>query len=106
MALKTPWPSNRDDSYSDSMKGLLKNGYKAKLRPSGHDITINSKDNGASIPPNLIAIATLKVIHLTKCKEKGIKPHPARFPLIFLNFLFVCYLDKGDLVFKSSGGSA
>lgn len=23
--------------YSESMKSLLKNGYKAKLRPSGHD---------------------------------------------------------------------
>jgi len=36
----TPWPkaSNRRvlAPYSDAMKGLLKNGYKAKLRPSGH----------------------------------------------------------------------
>ena len=40
---KTPWPkaSNRKVlvPYSDSMKELLKNGYKAKLRPSGHDIS-------------------------------------------------------------------
>jgi DNA modification methylase len=37
----TPWPkaSNRRvlAPYSDAMKHLLRNGYKAKLRPSGHD---------------------------------------------------------------------
>lgn len=39
---KTPWPkaSNRRVliPYSGAMHSLLKNGYKAKLRPSGHDI--------------------------------------------------------------------
>lgn len=39
----TPWPkaSNRRVlvPYSDSMKELLKNGYKAQFKPSGHDIT-------------------------------------------------------------------
>jgi site-specific DNA-methyltransferase (cytosine-N4-specific) len=38
---RTPWPkaSNRRVliPYSDSMEELLKNGYKAKRRPSGHD---------------------------------------------------------------------
>jgi len=39
----TPWPKADNRRvlvpYSDSMKGLLKNGYKAKLMPSGHDIS-------------------------------------------------------------------
>ena len=40
--------------YSESMKDLLRNGYKAMKRPSGHDISEKfSKDNGAAIPPNL-----------------------------------------------------
>lgn len=50
----TPWPkaSNRRVlvPYSDSMRDLLKNGYRAKLRPSGHDISDKlSTDNGAAI---------------------------------------------------------
>ncbi|MBI4460441.1 MAG: site-specific DNA-methyltransferase [Acidobacteria bacterium] len=39
----TPWPraSNRrvPVPYSEAMLGLLKNGYRAKLRPSGHDMS-------------------------------------------------------------------
>ena len=41
--------------YSDAMKNLLKNGYNAKLRPSGHDISNKfQNDRGGSIPPNII----------------------------------------------------
>lgn len=51
----TPWPKASNKRvlapYSDAMKGLLKNGYRAKLRPSGHDISDKfSRDNGAAIP--------------------------------------------------------
>ncbi|MFQ5685798.1 MAG: DNA-methyltransferase [Candidatus Scalindua sp.] len=109
---KTPWPkaSNRRIliPYSDSMKGLLKNGYKAKLRPSGHDISHKfSKDNGASIPPNLIAIANTESnsSYLAKCKELGIKPHPARFPVDLPEYFIRMLSDKGDLVFDPFGGS-
>ena len=47
----TPWPkaSNRRvlAPYSASMRDLLKHGYKAKLRPSGHQISDKfGKDNG------------------------------------------------------------
>ena len=38
------------------MKNLLKNGYRAKLRPSGHDISTKfQNDRGGAIPPNIIA---------------------------------------------------
>lgn len=41
--------------YSDAMKNLLKNGYKPKIRPSGHDISDKfGKDRGGAIPPNII----------------------------------------------------
>src|ERR1700674_5317451 len=58
---KSEWPraSNRRvlQPYSRSMANLLAKGYKAKLRPSGHDISEKfAIDNGAAIPPNLIAI--------------------------------------------------
>jgi len=37
--------------YSDAMRHLLKNGYRAKLRPSGHDISEKfSIDNGRQSP--------------------------------------------------------
>ncbi|MBI3379095.1 MAG: site-specific DNA-methyltransferase [Nitrospirae bacterium] len=58
----TPWPkaSNRRvlQPYSESMKELLVKGYKPKMRPSGHDISNKfGTDNGAAIPPNLLALA-------------------------------------------------
>ncbi len=44
--------------YSPSMKRLLRDGYQAKLRPSGHDVSQNfARDNGGAVPSNLLAIA-------------------------------------------------
>ena len=110
---KTPWPKSSNRRvlipYSDSMKGLLKNGYKAKLRPSGHDISEKfSRDNGASIPPNLIAIANTESnsSYLTKCKENGIKPHPARFPVYLPEYFIRMLTDKGNFVLDPFGGSS
>lgn len=109
---KTPWPKANNKRvlipYSDSMKSLLKNGYKAKLRPSGHDISDKfSKDNGASIPPNLIAIANTESnsSYLTQCKENGLKPHPARFPVDLPEYFIRMLSDKGDFVLDPFGGS-
>ena len=55
---ETPKADNRKvlQPYSESQKTLMKKGYRAKKRPSGHDIspTAFSKDNGGAIPPNLI----------------------------------------------------
>lgn len=108
----TAWPkaSNRRVlvPYSDSMKGLLKNGYKAKLRPSGHDISDKfSVNNGASIPPNLIAIANTESNshYMQKCKEQGIKPHPARFPADLPEYFIRMLTDVNDLVYDPFGGS-
>ena len=59
---KTPLPKAKHkrilQPYSKSMEHLLKNGFKAKLRPSGHNISYKfNKNNGGSVPPNLLAIA-------------------------------------------------
>lgn len=108
----TPWPraDNRRvlQPYSDSMKTLLKNGYKAKLRPSGHDISKKfSINNGASIPPNLIAIANTESngYYLRYCKEHNIKPHDARFPAAVPEYFIRMLTDPGDLVVDPFAGS-
>lgn len=109
---KTPWPkaSNRRvlTPYSKSMKGLLKNGYKAKLRPSGHDISDKfSRNNGAAIPPNLIAVANTESnsSYLRSCEEHGISPHPARFPADVPELFVRMLTDTGDLVLDPFAGS-
>lgn len=94
--------------YSDSMKSLLEKGYKAMKRPSGHDISDNfSKDNGGSIPPNLIQIANTEsnTYYLRTCRERGIKPHPARYPEALVRFFLNFLSDDGDLVLDPFGGS-
>jgi DNA modification methylase len=108
----TPWPkaSNRRvlAPYSDAMKGLLKNGYRAKLRPSGHDISDKfSVDNGAAIPPNLIAIPNTESnsYYLRYCKERNLPQHPARYPAALPEYFIRMLTDVGDLVVDPFGGS-
>ena len=109
---KTPWPraSNRRvlQPYSESMKTLLKNGYKAKLRPSGHDISENfSINNGASIPPNLIAIPNTESNsqYIRYCKDNDIKVHPARFPAALPEYFIRMLTDYKDTVLDPFSGS-
>jgi site-specific DNA-methyltransferase (cytosine-N4-specific) len=108
----TPWPkaSNKRvlQPYSDSMKELLVKGYKPKLRPSGHDISDKfGVDNGAAIPPNLLAIAHTESNspYIRYCLEKGLKPHPARFPIDLPEFFIRMLTDTGDLVVDPFAGS-
>lgn len=109
---KTPYPkvSNRRilQPYSASMKDLLKNGYKAKLRPSGHNISDKfQKNNGGAIPPNLIALANTESngAYQRYCRQKGITEHPARFPAGIPAFFIRMLTDKNDLVIDPFGGS-
>ncbi len=109
---KTPGPkaSNRKvlKPYSESMLKLLEEGYKAKSRPSGHDISDKfSKNNQGAIPPNLLSIPNTdsNSAYLRECRRRDIKPHPARYPHgipeFFINFL----TDPGDLVLDPFAGS-
>ena len=109
---KTPWPkaSNKRvlTPYSDSMLDLLENGYQAKRRPSGHDISDKfQKDNGGAIPPNLIAIPNTESnsSYLRYCKENNIDPHPARFPSRLPEFFVRMLTDENDLVLDPFSGS-
>jgi len=109
---KTPHPkaNNRKvlREYSDSMRDLLVRGYKAKLRPSGHDISDKfQRDNGGAIPPNLIELSNTESnsYYLTACRQADIKPHPARFPVALPEFFIKFLTDPQDLVLDPFGGS-
>ena len=108
----TPWPkaSNRRvlQPYSPSMRELLEKGYKAKKRPSGHDISEKfSINNGAAIPPNLIAVPNTESnsFYLRYCQEKGIKPHPARYPAELPEYFIRMLTDEDDVVVDPFAGS-
>ncbi len=94
--------------YSESMKQLFKNGYKAKVRPSGHQIStkFNIEHKGA-IPSNLLQIANTESNsqYLRLCRQTGIKPHPARYPAGLPEFFIKMLTDEGDLVVDPFAGS-
>ncbi|HIE12542.1 MAG TPA: site-specific DNA-methyltransferase [Desulfotomaculum sp.] len=109
---KEPHPkaSNRKvlQPYSESMEQLLKNGYKTKVRPSGHQISAKfSKRNNGAIPPNLIQIANTESNsrYLRACRQSGIRPHPARYPAGLPEFFIKMLTDEGDLVVDPFAGS-
>jgi DNA modification methylase len=109
---KTPWPkaSNRRvlQPYSAAMVDLLERGYKAKKRPSGHDISEKfSIDNGAAIPPNLIAIPNTESnsFYLRYCQERKLVQHPARYPAELPEYFIRMLTDPGDIVVDPFAGS-
>ena len=109
---KTPWPkaSNRRVliPYSKSMKELLDKGYKAKKRPSGHEISKKfSLNNNAAIPPNLLAVPNTESnsCYVRHCKKLGLSRHPARFPSDVPEFFVRLLTDPEDLVFDPFAGS-
>ncbi|MDE1824355.1 MAG: site-specific DNA-methyltransferase [Candidatus Micrarchaeota archaeon] len=100
--------------YSESMKNLLRNGYKAKQRPSGHKISTKfSQNQGGAIPSNLLMPSDLLAFSNTesmgdyqkKCREFGLTVHPARFqqeiPEFFIRFL----TDPESKILDPFGGS-
>lgn len=94
--------------YTDAMKRLMKRGYKAKERPSGHNITNKfQKDNGGSIPPNLLTIGNndSNSIYIREMKKRNKKLHPARFPKQFAEFFIKFLTDENDIVFDPFSGS-
>ena len=108
----SPWPkaSNRRvlQPYSSSMHQLLANGYRPKRRPSGHEISTNfSRNNGAAIPPNLIAMANTESNsrYLKYCELHDIRPHPARYPAVIPEYFMHMLTDEGDLVIDPFAGS-
>src|SRR5262249_49485406 len=109
---KTPYPraNNRRvlQPYSKSMQELLKNGYTAKLRPSGHDISNKfQRDNGGSVPPNLLAVANTESTspYQEYCRDNSLPIHPARFPPQVPEYFIRLLTEPGDLVLDPFAGS-
>lgn len=114
--------------YSSATKRMHQRGtFNAGERPSGHVISNSAflKDNGGSIMQNALEIEpiepkknvrfpmnSLSIAHtnsndyyLRQCKEKGIIPHPARMPLLLIDFFLQFLTDPGDLVLDPFAGS-
>ena len=109
---KSPYPKASNQRvlqpYSKSMTNLLSNGYKAKLRPSGHNISGHfMTPHKGSIPPNLLALPNTESNshYLRYCAERGLSPHPARFPSALPEYFIRMCTDKEDVVMDPFAGS-
>jgi len=109
---KTPWPkaNNRNvlAPYSADMERLIKKGYRAKTRPSGHNITHKFQaDRGGSIPANLIERGNNESNsdYIRACQAAGLKVHPARFPSALPEFFIKLCTEPGELVVDPFAGS-
>lgn len=93
--------------YSPDMRRLLQRGYRAKQRPSGHKITPKFSDQGGSIPANLLVRGNNESNsdYIRRCEERGLKPHPARFPAALPEFYIKFLTDQADLVLDPFAGS-
>jgi site-specific DNA-methyltransferase (cytosine-N4-specific) len=94
--------------YSDSMRRLLKDGYKAARRPSQHEISTKfNRDNGGAIPPNLLTIPNTRSNeeYLRHCKAAGLPVHPARFPAAVPEFFIRFLTEPRQLVLDPFAGS-
>lgn len=97
--------------YSERMKKLQSNPeqyYQPKQRPSGHTISSQfAKDNGGSIPSNLLQIPNTESNshYIRMCKSINVVPHPARFPVDLPSFFIKFLTDPSDLVIDIFAGS-
>ncbi|MGH2396420.1 MAG: DNA-methyltransferase [bacterium] len=109
---KSAWPKadNRNVlvPYSADMERLIKKGYRAKLRPSGHNITHKFQvDRGGAIPANLIERGNNESNsdYIKACRAAGYKIHPARFPAALPEFFIKLCTKPRDLVLDPFAGS-
>lgn len=108
---KTPWPKANNQrvlqEYSPDMLRLIRRGYKAKKRPSGHNITAKFTEREGSISPNFLMFGNNDANgrYLEACKRLGYQPHPARFPIQLPTFFIRFLTDPGDLVLDPFAGS-
>ena len=105
-----PKANNRNvlKPYSASMLTLLDKGYKAKLRPSGHDISDNfSQRHEGAIPPNLLSFANTdsNSRYQRLCRQSGNTVHPARYPIALPLFFLKFLTDPNDIVLDPFAGS-
>jgi DNA modification methylase len=122
---KTPHPKASNlkvlKEYSQDMMRLNRNGLKGSTRPSGHVIreSFSGVQAGGSIPPNVteadfedIPESMMKMgnnsandVYTLRCREEGIKIHPARFPASLPKFFVKMLTEPNDLVCDPFAGS-
>ncbi|GAB4208088.1 MAG: site-specific DNA-methyltransferase [Roseiflexaceae bacterium] len=119
---KTEWPkaNNRGvlKPYSKDMLRLNARGLNGTVRPSGHNIrtSFSEVESGGSIPANVvedeIPDAMLKMgnnaandPYTVRCKEAGLKIHPARFPAALPEFFIKLLTAEDDIVLDPFAGS-
>ncbi len=115
---KTQWPKANIQNvlapYSSRMLKMINNPDEflkndTTERPSGHVITKTSwaKNNGGSIPPNLLQYPNSESNsqYLRFCKKLNQKGHPARFPTALPEFFIKFLTEKEDVVLDIFGGS-
>jgi site-specific DNA-methyltransferase (cytosine-N4-specific) len=107
-----PYADNRSvlQAYSDSMKELLRSRqYNSGKRPSGHKVGKKSflRDNGGSIPSNVLNFSNTSSTDAYQeyCRQKDLKPHPARMQTGVAEFFIKFLTRPGDLVFDPFAGS-
>jgi DNA modification methylase len=119
---KTPHPkaNNRNvlRTYSADMIRLNKRKPRETTRPGGYIIKESFADltTGGSIPPNVIEEDAAEDMlrfgnnaandrYTLKCKEAGVKIHPARFPAALPDFFIRLLTDRDDIVLDPFAGS-
>jgi DNA modification methylase len=127
---KTPWPKASNvrvlKEYSPDMIRLSRRGVRPTVRPSGHVIreSFDKIEAGGAIPANVVegdlsdlldAPAPETMLrfgnnaandeYAKKCKELGLKMHPARFPAALPEFFIRLLTEEGDRVIDPFAGS-
>jgi DNA modification methylase len=119
---KTPHPKadNRKvlRAYSPDMIRLNKRKPRETTRPGGYIIkeSFADVDTGGSIPPNVIEEDAAEDMlrfgnnaandrYTLRCKEAGIKIHPARFPAALPDFFIRLLTQHDDIVLDPFAGS-
>jgi DNA modification methylase len=119
---KTAWPKANNRAvlkpYGDDMIRLSQRGVRTTVRPSGHNIrsSFDKVNAGGAIPGNVfeeeLPTDVLKFgnnsandNYTKRCKEAGIKIHPARFPAALPEFFVKLLTAEGDVVVDPFAGS-
>ena len=96
--------------YSAAMRRrLAAGGERGGARPSGHAMAPGafSRDNGGAIASNLLSFpnSASNDAYARRCREAGVEPHPARFPVALPEHFVRLLTEEGDLVYDPFGGS-
>lgn len=119
---KTPNPKADNTrvlrAYSKDMLRLNQRGLRKTTRPGGYIVkgTFAGMQRGGSIPPNVIEEDVAEDLlrfgnnaandrYTIRCKEAGIKIHPARFPAALPDFFIRLLTDPDDVVLDPFAGS-